>query len=46
MKTLLWLVGEEWRFLDHKMIKIIAGAMTFLMMGLFWYFVLRNVLPF
>ena len=46
LRTLFWLVNEEWRFLDHKMVKIIAGAITFLIMGLVWYFVIRNFMPF
>ncbi len=46
LKTLMWLVGEEWKYLDHKLIKIIAGAITFVIMGLFWFFILRNIVPF
>ena len=46
MRTLFWLIGEEWKSMDHKLIRIIAGAVGFTIMALFWYFFLRNFLPF
>jgi hypothetical protein len=46
LKTFFWLVDEEWQSLDHKLIRIIAGAVGFTIMALFWYFFFRNFLPF
>ncbi len=46
MKTFLWLVNEEWGAMDHKLIRIVAGAVGFTLMALFWYFFIRNFLPF
>ena len=46
MKTFLWLVGEEWEAMDHKLIRIFAGIFGFAIMALFWYFFFRNFLPF
>jgi hypothetical protein len=46
MKTFLWLLGEEWNSMDHKLIRVVGGAIGFVMMALFWYFFLRNFLPF
>lgn len=45
-KTFLWLVSEEWNVMDHKLIRIIAGVIGFTVMALFWYFFLRNFMPF
>jgi len=46
MKTFFWLINEEWSVMDHKLIRIGAGAIGFTIMALFWYFFLRNFLPF
>ena len=46
MKTFFWLVGEEWGAMDHKLIRLLAGAVGFTVMALFWYFFFRNILPF
>jgi len=46
MRTFLWLVSEEWSVMDHKLIRIVAGVIGFTIMALFWYFFIRNFLPF
>ena len=44
--TFWQLTKEDWRMLDHKLIRIIAGVVGFTIAALFWYFVIRNMLPF
>jgi hypothetical protein len=44
-KTLFWVTKEEWSELDHKILRLIFGAVSFVAMALFWFYFLRNVFP-
>lgn len=46
LKTLAWLTREEWGELDHKLFRILMGAIVFIFMGLFWFYFMRTILPF
>jgi len=46
LKTFFWLSGEEWRELDHKLIRIVLGVIGFVAVALFWLFFLRSITPF
>lgn len=37
---------EDWNRMDKKFYKLLFGAIGFVVMGLFWYFFLRNISPF
>ncbi len=45
-KTFLTITMEDWDEMDHKLLRIVAGAIGFVIMAAFWYFVFRNVGPF
>ena len=46
MRNLLWLTREEWQEMDHKLVRIVFGAVGFIVMALFWFYFLRNLSPF
>ena len=46
LRTFAWLVGEEWTAMDHKLLRIIASVLGFVAFGLFWFYVLGNIMPF
>lgn len=46
LRTFFWLSREEWTNLDHKMIRIVFGAVGFVAVVLFWLFFLRSITPF
>ncbi|MDI6722261.1 MAG: hypothetical protein QMD97_01785 [Candidatus Aenigmarchaeota archaeon] len=46
LRTFFSLSKEEWRDLDHKLLRIGVGVTTFVVMALFWLYFLRNVTPF
>ena len=46
MGTFWKLTKEDWFAMDHKLVRIAAGIIGFAIAGLFWYFVLRNFMPF
>jgi hypothetical protein len=46
LKTFLTITMEDWDEMDHKLLRIAAGAIGFAVMAFFWYFVFRNVGPF
>jgi len=46
LKTFWTMTIEDWDEMDHKLLRIAAGAVGFIIMGLFWFFVLRNISPF
>ncbi len=37
---------EDWDEMDHKLLRIVAGAIGFVIMAAFWYLIFRNVGPF
>ena len=37
---------EDWNRMDKKFYRILFGVIGFVVMGLFWYFFLRNISPF
>lgn len=46
LKTFWTLTKEDWDETDHKLIRIAAGAIGFIVMALFWYLLFRNISPF
>lgn len=40
------MIKEEWDVMDRKAYRLAVGALSFLAMGLFYYFFLRNITPF
>ena len=46
LKTFWIMTIEDWDEMDHKLLRIAAGVVGFIIMGLFWFFVLRNISPF
>jgi hypothetical protein len=45
MKTFFSLSKEEWDNLDHKLIKITMGVVSFVAMALFWFYFIRHIIP-
>ena len=44
---MFWIVTkEDWDDLDHKLLRIAAGAIGFVVMALVWYFIFRKFTPF
>ncbi len=41
LKTLVYLTREEWNEMDHKLLRIAAGAIGFLITAAFWYVFFR-----
>ena len=41
-KTLFWLVREEWAVMEHRLLKIVFGTISFVLMALFWLYFLRG----
>ena len=37
---------EDWNRMDKKFYRLLFGVIGFTIMGLFWYFFLRNISPF
>ncbi len=37
---------EDWNRMDKKFYRLLFGAIGFAVMGLFWYYFLRNITPF
>ena len=46
LKTTLSMTKEEWNTMDKKFYRLTFGIATFIIMGLFWYFVARKIVPF
>ncbi len=46
LKTFWMLTKEDWDELDHKLLRIAAGAIGFAVMALFWYFFFSKIGPF
>lgn len=46
IKTFFWLIEEEWKEMDHKVIKIATGLVSFLIAAAFWFFVFRRFFTF
>ncbi len=46
LKTFWFMTREDWDEMDRKMLRIAAGAIGFIIMAAFWYFLFRNVGPF
>lgn len=46
LKTFFWLVKEEYDAMDNKLVRIVGGAIAFILITLFWYFFFRNFKPF
>ena len=42
MKTLLSDIAEEWDTMDHKLYRLGAGAASFAVAALFWYYIFRG----
>ncbi|MBI3190260.1 hypothetical protein HYZ41_01000 [archaeon] len=45
MKTLFSISKEEWNDLDHKLIKVTFGVISFVVMALFWFYFIRHIIP-
>jgi hypothetical protein len=46
MKITLQSMKEDWDEMDKKFYRILFGAIGFIAMGLFWFYVVRQVVPF
>jgi hypothetical protein len=46
LATFWQLTKEDWTAMDHKLVRVVAGVVGFSIAALFWYFVIRNILPF
>ena len=46
MKMMLSMAKEDWQQMDKKFYRLLFGIIGFVIMGLFWYFFLRNISPF
>jgi hypothetical protein len=46
MKVTASLMKEEWDTMDRKFYRLAVGAISFLAMGAFYFFFLRNITPF
>jgi Mg2+ and Co2+ transporter CorA len=46
LRTFWLMTKEDWGELDHKFYKIVFGAVMFILMGLFWFYFLRNFISF
>jgi hypothetical protein len=45
VKTFWWMTKEDWSEMDRKLYRIAFGALTFILMGLFWFYFLGRILP-
>ena len=45
-KTFFQLVQEEWEEMDHKLLKIATGIVSFLIAAAFWFFIFRRIFMF
>lgn len=45
LKTFLWITKGEWDEMDHKFYRLASAAVMFVLVGLFWFYFLRNILP-
>ena len=45
-RTMLSMAKEDWDAMDKKFYKLAGGIGGFVVMGLFWFYVIRNVMPF
>jgi hypothetical protein len=46
LKTFLSGVAEDWQEMDHKLMRIAFGAVSFAAAALFWFYFLRHITPF
>ena len=46
LKTFWTITMEDWDEMDRKMMRKAAGAIGFIIIAAFWYFLFRNVGPF
>jgi len=45
MKTFFHITKEDWNEMDHKLIRLAAGAAGFIIMALVWFYFLRSISP-
>lgn len=46
MKTMGSMIREDWQQMNKKFYRLAFGAIGFVVMGLFWFYFLRNISPF
>lgn len=46
IKTFYWMTKEDWQQMDKKFYRLVFGVMGFAAMALFWFYFLRNIVPF
>jgi hypothetical protein len=46
LRTLWSGVVEDWQEMDHKLMRIVFGAVSFAVAALFWFYFLRHITPF
>jgi len=46
LKVFFRLTKEDWKAMDHKLVRIASLAVGFTVAALFWFFVFRNFSPF
>lgn len=45
-RTMLLMAKEDWDAMDKKFYRLAGGIGGFVAMGLFWFYVLRHIMPF
>lgn len=46
LRTFFGISKDEFREMDHKLVRIGVSVTTFVVMALFWMFFLKNIIPF
>jgi hypothetical protein len=46
LKTFWSMAVEDWQEMDHKLIRVAFGTVSFVAATLFWFYFLRHILPF
>lgn len=45
LKVFLGVTKEDWQEMDKKFYRVVFGVTGFVLMALFWFYFLRNILP-
>ncbi|MEM7817245.1 MAG: hypothetical protein QXL81_00290 [Candidatus Aenigmatarchaeota archaeon] len=46
LKTFVWLTRSEWSEMDHKLLRLAIGIITFVFWAFFWLYFFRSSTPF
>ncbi|MFC2143013.1 hypothetical protein ACFLQN_01295 [Candidatus Aenigmatarchaeota archaeon] len=45
LKVFLGITKEDWSEMDHKLLRISTAIIMFIIVGFFWYYFLRSIVP-